>query len=192
MKLYKYNKNDIGIDEAGRGPFFGPVFAAAVIWGDAKDNELIQDSKKLSQKKRKLAYEWIKSNIKNYSIGMATVEEIDKLNILEATKLAMSRALEGLNYENNNILIDGCYWERKFNQKVESIIKGDTLYSNIAAASIIAKEAHDEYILELCNKDTSLNENYDIANNKGYGTKKHRLGIKNHGLTQHHRKSFKI
>jgi ribonuclease HII len=185
---------EIGIDEAGRGPLIGRVYAAAVIWDG--ESELINDSKKLTKKKRKNAFEWIKSNNKIiYGVGWADSEEIDKLNILQATKLAINRALENLNINLSNyrLLIDGIGWEKQFSiYNVSSIIKGDSTYYSIAAASIIAKEYHDEYIFELCNENSDLHEKYDLLNNMGYGTKKHINGIIKYGYTSFHRKTYKL
>lgn len=194
---YFNNENYIeaGLDEAGRGPLIGNVYAAAVIWDPlvVPPDGLITDSKKLSKKKRKLAFEWIKSNIKHYGIGFATNEEIDTINILEATKLAMDRALNNLNKTPTHLIIDGIGWEKKFtNYTIKSIIKGDSKYYSIAAASILAKEYHDEHILELCTNNISLIENYSLNTNMGYGSKKHIEGIKLHGYTNLHRKSFKL
>ena len=184
---------DIGIDEAGRGPLFGRVYAAAVIW-DGESN-LINDSKKLTKLKRNKAFDWIiNSNIK-YGIGWAEPNEVDEINILQATKIAIIRAIENLNIdlENYTLLIDGNGWEKQLNNyNVKSIIKGDMKYYSIAAASILAKEYHDTYIKELCNNDLDLNLKYDLLNNMGYGTKKHINGIKIHGLSEYHRKTFNI
>jgi len=187
------DKYDIGIDEAGRGPLLGRVYAGAVILNNSFiDNNLIKDSKKLTPKKRKLAYEWIINNT-IYSIGWAEYNEIDEINILQATKLAIDRALEKLDIDNNfNLLIDGTGWENKFNYSTQSIIKGDCKYYAIAAASIIAKESHDNYIKELCIQYPELHEKYDLLNNMGYGTKKHIEGIKKYGYCNFHRKSFKL
>ena len=199
MDLYKNNKNEIGVDEAGRGPFFGPVFAGAVIWGDAPDNELVKDSKKLSAKKRVIVKEWIESNVKAYGIGSCSSKEIDNLGSLNATHLAMERAIEQVKnkvkFDLNNIIIDGIGWEKRDFSKeftIESVVKGDAKYRNIAAASILAKEYHDKAIIEICEKNNDLNEKYDLLKNKGYGTKKHREGIAKHGLSSFHRHSFKI
>lgn len=196
-KYYLDHEFEIGVDEAGRGPLIGRVYAGAVIWGEL-DNSLINDSKKLSAKKRGVALEWIKDNVKAWGVGYAEPEEIDQINILEATKLAMSRAIENLitnfNLQNQNIslIIDGTGWEKKFtNHKVKSFIKGDSKFKSIAAASIIAKEYHDEYIKNLCTSHPELNEKYDLLSNMGYGTKKHLLGLEQHGNSSFHRKSFK-
>jgi len=204
MENFKENKNEIGIDEAGRGPFFGPVYAAAVIWGDAPDSELIKDSKKLSKKKRGEAAQWIKDNIKFSGIGYCSSQEIDEFGIVNATKIAMERAINNIEEkyllfnEKNTLLIDGIGWEKiEFNIKpkdfnIISIIKGDSKYRNIAAASILAKEAHDLHIDELCNNNEGFDQKYDLLSNKGYGTKKHIDGIKKHGLSEFHRHSFNI
>ena len=196
---YSNNEFEIGIDEAGRGPLIGRVYAGAVIWGNNTIiNPIIKDSKKLSKKKRAIALEWIKSNVKAWGIGYAEPDEIDKINILEATKLAMNRAIQNLitnfnlNPDNITLIIDGLGWENKFNYNVKSIVKGDSKYYSIAAASILAKEYHDNYIKELCNNDLDLNLKYDLLNNMGYGTKKHINGIKTYGLSQYHRKTFNI
>jgi ribonuclease HII len=191
--------NEIGIDEAGRGPLIGRVYAGAVIWGESTDNnKLIMDSKKLTPKKRKIALEWIYKNVKAWGVGWADHNEIDNINILEATKLAMERAIDDLknkyNYDKTKILllIDGTGWEKKFsNYNIKSIIKGDSTYLSIAAASIIAKEHHDAHINDLCLEYTDLNIKYDLINNKGYGTNKHIEGLKIHGISNFHRTTFK-
>lgn len=199
MQKKLFDDYEIGIDEAGRGPLIGRVYAGAVIWGqNTKDNELIIDSKKLSAKKRCEALKWIKSNVLAWGVGYAEPEEIDQINILEATKLAMDRAIENLKNKFNlnqpldKLIIDGIGWEKKFtNYQVKSVVKGDSKYLSIAAASIIAKEYHDEYIKQLCVENTDLHIKYDLENNMGYGTKKHLDGLNIHGNSQFHRKSFK-
>jgi ribonuclease HII len=200
MQKYKNNINEIGLDEAGRGPLIGRVYAGAVIWDNNKECDIINDSKKLTPKKRAAALEWIKNNIKYWGVGYADEKEIDKINILNATKLAMDRAIDDLITKYNNdynnsiscLLIDGTGWENKFkNYKVESIIKGDSLYYSIAAASIIAKEYHDMHIMELINDDPTLDEKYALSSNKGYPTVKHFDGIKKYGASIYHRKSFR-
>lgn len=198
--LKKYsNYYEIGIDEAGRGPLIGRVYAGAVIWGlNTNDCTLINDSKKLSAKKRALALKWIKSNVLAWGVGWAEPSEIDSINILNATKLAMNRAITNLkdsfiiSQPLNNLIIDGCGWDKYFTDyTVNSIVKGDSTYLSIAAASIIAKEYHDEYIKQLCIDNPTLNEKYGLENNMGYGTKKHMDGIKLYGNSQFHRKTFK-
>jgi ribonuclease HII len=190
MEIFKNDKYELSIDEAGRGPLFGPVVAGAIVWGDAPDSDLIKDSKKLSKKKRKEALKWIKENVKEYAVGIATSKEIDEINILEATKLAMKRAIEKIKNK-KELIIDGKGWDDCFNIPTESIIKGDNKYKNIAAASILAKETHDNLIRELC-ENNDFDEKYDLLKNMGYGTKNHLTGIKNYGYSEGHRKSFKI
>lgn len=201
MELFYFNKdntNDIiecGIDEAGRGPLIGNVYAAVVIWPPnlKPDENLIKDSKKLSSKKRKQSLEWIKKNIPYYSIGYATNYEIDNINILEATKLAMERAINNLPIKPTHYIIDGSGWEKKFNlNNIKSIVKGDSHYYSIAAASILAKEYHDEHIIDLCKINLDLNDKYNLESNMGYASKKHIEGIRNYGYCEYHRKSFKL
>ena len=186
----------IGIDEAGRGPLIGRVYAGAVIIDkdiDDNINNIITDSKKMSKKKRGIAYEYIINNLK-YGVGYSDEKEIDEINILQATIRAMERAIKDIvkkyNIKEYKLLIDGCYWEKYFNN-CESIIKGDLKVKEISAASIIAKESHDKHIIELCDKNPELNEKYDLLKNMGYGTKKHMEGIKEYGISEFHRKSFK-
>lgn len=202
LKHFYFNENEIGIDEAGRGPLLGRVYAGAVIWDPTKTCELINDSKKLTPKKRKLALQWIKENL-IWSYGYAEVEEIEKYNILNATKIAMERAIQkiiDLDDDNNHIntrdiVIDGTGWENKFSgiegiNNIKSIVKGDANYYSIACASIIAKEYHDKHILKLCDKCPELNTNYNISNNMGYPTKDHIEGINKYGITKYHRHTF--
>ena len=197
MLKYKNDINEIGIDEAGRGPLFGPVYAGAVIWDDKLDFDLINDSKKLTKKKRKIAFDWILENIKYWGVGYASEKEIDNINILNATKLAMNRAIINLkektdNLQIKNLIIDGTYWENyDFNYNVESIVKGDTKYYSIASASILAKEFHDKHIKDILNENQELNEKYDLEKNMGYGTKKHIEGLNKYGPSKYHRMTFK-
>lgn len=203
MRTFYIDKDEIGIDEAGRGPLIGRVYAAAVIWGDIEEKEIpnevkIYDSKKMTRIQRDTSYKWIIENVKCYGIGYSEPEEIDKINILQSTRISMKRAIEDLKNRYKNIqipsrlVIDGCRWEDKFeNFKTYSIVKGDSQFYSIAAASIIAKEEHDKHILKLCTQNNDLNEKYDLLNNMGYGTKKHIDGIKNHGPSKFHRISFK-
>lgn len=194
-KIFNKENIEIGLDEAGRGPLIGNVYAAAVIWSDDLNppEGLITDSKKLSSKKRKEALKWIKDNVKNYAVGYATNEEIDSINILEATKLAMQRAIDQLQVKTEYLIIDGVGWDKKFiNYKVTSFVKGDSKFYSIAAASILAKEYHDDHILELCNNDPTLIDKYYLDSNMGYASQKHIDGIKTYGYTKYHRNSFKL
>ena len=186
---------EVGLDEAGRGCLFGRVYAGAVIWNIDNDNIEIKDSKKISKKKREILCDWIKDNVYSWGVGWAESDEIDEINILEATKLAMTRAIDNLNNKCNidALIIDGLGWENKFNKYTTySLVKGDNKLYSIAAASIIAKVYHDEYIKELCNNSFELNEKYKLLNNMGYGTRDHILGIHNYGKSQYHRKTFRI
>ena len=201
MYHFKNNNMEIGLDEAGRGPLIGRVYAGAVIWNELDTpfvKEFIKDSKKLTPKKRPNALTGIKENIKYWGVGYADENEIDNINILNATVLAMERAISDLKnktiqetYDLTNLLIDGIGWEKKFkNYKVNSIVKGDSLYYSIAAASIIAKEYHDMHIKELIILDPCLDTKYGLSSNMGYPTKKHMEGLKIHGPSLYHRKSF--
>ncbi len=197
MLKFKNNIMEVGIDEAGRGPLIGRVYAGAVIWDNNLDTDLIIDSKKLTSKKRKIALEWIKNNIMYWGVGYADEKEIDKLNILNATKLAMDRAIEDikskLNKDITHLLIDGTGWEKKFkNYNIESIVKGDSKYYSIAAASIIAKEYHDMHINSMIQNEPELDVKYNLSSNMGYPTKKHFEGIKQYGITPYHRTSFNL
>ena len=174
-----------GIDEAGRGPLCGPVVAAAVILKKDDHIEGVNDSKKLSEKKRESLFETIKERAVAWSVGIVDEETIDNINILEATRLAMKKAVEGLKQKPDYALVDA---EKKVPIDVpySPIIKGDALSETIAAASIIAKVTRDHMIIEL---DKEYPE-YGFAKNKGYGTKEHTEAIKKYGLCKAHRKSF--
>jgi len=192
MKKHIISKNEVGLDESGRGTLFGRVYAGAVIWPENLECDLINDSKKLSRKKREKALEWIKENITHWSYGYADVNEIDEINILNASQLAMQRAVENLNILPDNLIIDGNRWtQRKIKGKeipFQCIVKGDSKVFSIAAASIIAKEYHDIHIREVCTED--MQEKYGLLNNMGYSTKQHMEAIKKYGITEYHRKSF--
>lgn len=174
-----------GIDEAGRGPLCGPVVAAAVILKKGDKIEGVNDSKKLSEKKREQVYEAIKERAAAWSVGIVDEKTIDEINILEATRLAMKKAVEGLSTKPEYALVDA---EKKVPIDVPytPIIKGDALSESIAAASIIAKVTRDRMIVEI---DKQYPE-YNFAKNKGYGTKEHTDAIKKYGLCPVHRRSF--
>ena len=190
----KFNSNVIGIDEVGRGPLAGPVVSCAFVFYDTlfSKNDLIyiQDSKKLNNKKKRFALKKIldlkKLNRINFSLGMANVLEIDKYNILEATKLSMQRAVKKLNHPPSQLIIDGNIDLNLDNNPSKSIIKGDQKSLTIAAASIIAKIHRDRYMKFLSYKFP----HYSWQSNAGYGTKKHIEAIYKEGITSHHRKSF--
>ncbi len=174
-----------GVDEAGRGPLAGPVFAAAVILPDGLDELGINDSKKLSEKKRDALFETIKEKAVAWSVASASEKEIDELNILNATFLAMKRAVEGLGITPDIALIDG---NRKAGTGIEEItlVKGDSKSISIAAASILAKVSRDRFLLELDEKYPE----YQFKKHKGYPTALHYEMLKTHGISPVHRLSF--
>ena len=182
---------NVGIDEAGRGSMFGPVVAAAVIWDPMITHNLLKDSKKLSKIQRKLMFDFVKTYCIDYGIGFASEIEIDEINILQATQLAMHRALENLNLEVDKIQVDGNYFKQWKNIPYECIIQGDSLCLNISAASILAKESRDSFIESLVEENNFLNI-YDLKNNMGYLTKNHKNAIKENGISSFHRKTFSL
>lgn len=175
-----------GVDEAGRGPLAGPVFAAAVILKKDAVIEDLDDSKKLSEKKRELLFDEIVNKALCYSIASASVQEIESINILNATLLAMSRAVKGLEITPEFVLVDGNMVPQGLEIPARAIIKGDSLSASIAAASILAKVSRDRYMLKL----DKLYPQYMFAQHKGYGTKLHVELIKQYGPSEIHRKSF--
>ena len=177
--------NVCGVDEAGRGPLCGPVVAAACILPAGLVLEGLNDSKKLSPKKRDLLFDAIRENAIAYSIAEASVEEIDELNILEATLLAMRRAIEGLSVKADFALIDGNV-DRDFPIPARAVIHGDAISPSIAAASILAKVTRDRQCIEL---DRAYPQ-YGIAKHKGYGTKVHMDALREYGPSPIHRKQF--
>ena len=180
------SKYIIGIDEVGRGPLAGPVVSAAVRLSKNFNITELNDSKKLSKSKREELYNLI-INTCEYQLGTSNVEEIDKLNILQATFLSMRRAINKFKLPSNyKILVDGPWSFDKANKNILPKIKGDSIYPSIAAASIIAKVYRDNLMLNLSKKYS----NYLWERNSGYGTKKHIEAIRLHGITKHHRKSF--
>lgn len=174
-----------GVDEAGRGPLAGDVYAAAVILPPDLVIEGINDSKKLSPKKREKLYDEIIEKAQAYCIATATVDEIEKLNILNADMLAMKRAVEGLGRAVDIVLVDGNK-APEISYKTLTVIKGDASSQSIAAASILAKVARDRYMLEL----DRLYPEYQFSKHKGYGTKLHYEMIKKYGISRVHRPSF--
>ena len=183
--MIKKNKT-AGVDEVGRGCLAGPVFSAAVILNKNFDITNIKDSKKIPFKRRILLSKYIKSN-SIYAIGVSTVEEIDKINILNASLLSMKRALYKLKYKPSIAYIDGIFSPKEINIKCKTFIKGDEKISCISAASIVAKTHRDLIMIKLSSKF----KNYGWEKNFGYGTKAHMNGLKKFGTTEHHRKSFK-
>ena len=174
-----------GIDEAGRGPLAGPVVACALILPRSSEILGVDDSKKISQKRRELLYDLIISEAIAVGIGNISHDIIDEINILRATHKAMAEALKCLNPQPQHVLVDG-YPAKGLSVPQTAIIKGDAKSYLIAAASIVAKVTRDRIMLEY----HELYPEYDFASNKGYGTKKHMIAIENHGLSPIHRKSF--
>lgn len=174
-----------GVDEAGRGPLAGPVCAAAVILPRHIDIPGLNDSKKLSDKRRREIFPIIKEQALAYGIGFASHEEIDEINILQATYLAMERALAQLKLSPELALIDGNR-AKDFGIPVRTVIKGDSLSANIAAASVLAKVTRDDWMLE----QAELYPEYGFEVHKGYGTKAHYEALSAHGPCPIHRKSF--
>ena len=204
--LEKYFNNDtneiqVGVDEAGRGTLVGPVCAAAVIWNNDIDDkilEYIKDSKKLTKEKRNKMRAYIEKNALAWEVEMCDHTVVDDINILNATYKAMHKALKKI-YDNNikfnRILVDG----NKFKPFLTNdgfiqhncIVKGDAKFIQIAAASILAKTHHDEYIEKICKDNPDLCK-YGLLKNQGYGTKEHRIAIKEYGFSNFHRKTFKV
>ena len=174
-----------GVDEVGRGSLIGPVYAAAVILNKSIKKKLLKDSKSLSKNKREFLAKYIKKN-SVWAVGKASVKEIEKMNILQASLLAMKRSIIKLKKKPKLVLIDGNKIPEIKNYKLKSIIKGDQKIASISAASIIAKVARDKMVSALGKKFRGYywNKNY------GYGTKQHLKAIKNLGITSHHRKTF--
>ena len=197
---------EAGLDEAGRGPLFGRVYSAAVILpqdSDFFDHSLMKDSKKFTNTNHLLTiYNYIKEHALDYSVAWSSAEEIDKYNIRTATYKTMHKAIDGLNIRPDLLLIDGNDFipyikvtneEDNFKSiPHDCVIKGDNTFASIAAASILAKVERDKYILDLCKKNPTFMERYQLHKNKGYGATAHINGIQKYGITEYHRKTFGI
>jgi ribonuclease HII len=177
---------EAGCDEAGRGCLAGPVYAAAVILPKGYKHPLLNDSKKIPEEAREELRLHIEHNALAYGVGFADPEEIDRHNILQATFIAMHRAIDQLKPQPESLLVDGNHFREYQNIPHTCIIKGDGRFKSIAAASILAKTYRDDFMKRLSTKYP----HYEWGNNKGYGTAGHLYGIKSFGLTSHHRKSF--
>ncbi|MBQ2398376.1 MAG: ribonuclease HII [Bacteroidales bacterium] len=190
LKPYFSNNKTIecGCDEAGRGCLAGPVVAAAVVLPPNFSHPLLNDSKKLTDKQRRQLRPIIEENAIAHSVAFVNNEEIDKINILQASFLAMNRAVEGLKQKPELLLIDGNRFNNKTDIAFECIVKGDSLYQSIAAASILAKTYRDDYMLNL-HKEFPF---YHWDKNMGYPTKQHRQAIIEKGISPFHRKSFNL
>ena len=174
-----------GVDEAGRGPLMGPVVAAAVILDELNPIKGLADSKKLTPLKREKLYDEIRAKALCFSVALATVEEIDTLNILQATMLAMKRAVEGLRLKPHKVLVDGNQLPI-LSMLSEAIVKGDALVPAISAASILAKVHRDRW----CTEFDLQYPQYGFAGHKGYGTAAHLAALREHGACPQHRRSF--
>ena len=185
---YFEGKIEAGCDEAGRGCLAGSVYAAAVILPKGYDNPLLNDSKQLTEKRRYALRDTIVRDAVAWAIGIVTPEEIDKINILNASFLAMHRALDQLTVRPEAILVDGNRFTPYHDVPYATIVKGDGKYQAIAAASILAKTFRDDYMDRLATEYPY----YDWQKNKGYPTRAHREGIRLHGITPYHRKSYNL
>jgi ribonuclease HII len=179
--------NEAGTDEAGRGCLAGPVTAAAVILPETFQNNILNDSKQLSASKREILRLILEQNALQFGVCHIFEKEIDKINILNASILAMHKSLDQINIKPSLILVDGNKFKPYNDIPYECIVKGDSKYMSIAAASILAKTYRDEHMLKL-HKEFPM---YNWAQNKGYPTKEHREAIRKYGITKYHRKSFK-
>lgn len=189
LKLqYKTNITEAGCDEAGRGALAGPVVAAAVILPADFSSKLINDSKQLSEKKRTLLRVLIEEEALAWAVAFVDNKEIDKINILNASYLAMHKAIDKLNIIPEHLIIDGNRFKKYKNIPHTCIVKGDAKYLSIAAASILAKTHRDEYMMQI-HEEFPL---YNWAKNKAYATKSHRAAIEKNGSCKYHRKSFKL
>ena len=185
---YYTGKVEAGCDEAGRGCLAGSVYAAAVIFPEGYENEELNDSKQLTDRRRKMLREIIERDAVAWAVGVVTPEEIDRINILNASILAMHRALDQLQVRPEAIIVDGNRFKPYQQLPHTTIVKGDGKYLSIAAASILAKTYRDDYMDKLAEEYPQ----YDWLSNKGYPTKKHREAIRQYGITPYHRKSFNM
>ena len=193
--ISKTNIIEVGLDEVARGCMFGRVYTAAVIWPEDYEedsNYVIKDSKKLSKKKREELYYYIINTALDWNVNYIENDEIDKINILQATMKSMHSNLDNLLIDVDHILVDGTNFNQYSNVPYTCVPKGDNKYYSIAAASILAKVEHDWYIEKLCKEQPELNDKYNLLSNMGYGTKTHMDNIKKYGSSEFHRKSFGI
>ncbi len=179
---------EAGCDEAGRGCLAGSVFAAAVIFPKNYTNKWLNDSKQLTEKQRYALRTQIETDALAWAVGVVSPEEIDNINILNASFLAMHRALDALTIRPEAVIVDGNRFKPYNHLPFKTIVKGDGKYLSIAAASVLAKTYRDDYMNDLA----TLYPQYDWKSNKGYPTVKHREAIKKHGITPYHRKSFRL
>ncbi|MES2774462.1 MAG: ribonuclease HII [Bacteroidota bacterium] len=188
QSFYDPHLTEAGIDEAGRGCYAGPVFAAAVILPKDFYHPLLNDSKQLDEAERYSLRPIIETSAIAFAVGQSCQQEIDRINILQATYKAMHQALDALHLRPELLLVDGNRFKPYRSVSHHCIIKGDGIYASIAAASILAKTYRDDFMKQL----HSQFPHYDWVNNKGYGTLKHRNAIEQYGICEYHRKSFNI
>lgn len=194
------NVIEVGLDEAGRGPCFGRLYTAAVIWPsddtDPRTSELVRDSKTIKPAHMQRAYEYVISRATEWHVTFAEADEVDQYGPLEADMRSLHRCLDLFNVRPEHILMDGNYFKPDYLWQGQlipctTVVAGDSKYYSIAAASIIAKWTRDQYIFELCDKYPELDQKYGLRSHKGYVTAKHKLGMSLYGITQYHRKSYK-
>lgn len=188
LPFFKEGVVEAGCDEAGRGCLAGHVFAAAVILPPDFRNELLNDSKQLNEKQRYELRCIIEKEAVDWAVGIVTYDEIDQINILNASILAMHRALDKLSVRPENIIVDGNKFKKYKDVPYQTIVKGDGKFMSIAAASILAKTYRDDYMKDI-DKEFPL---YNWKKNKGYPTKEHREAIRKYGISPYHRKSFNL
>ena len=181
-------KLEVGTDEAGRGCLAGPVVAAAVILPENFEHSFLNDSKQLTEKQRFELKPFIEEYAVSYAVGFVWQQEIDEINILNASILAMHQSIEQLSKQPEFIIVDGNKFKNYNSIPHQTIVKGDSKYLSIAAASVLAKTYRDEFMEKIHNEFPD----YNWKQNKGYPTKQHREAIRNHGITSHHRKSFRL
>jgi len=187
---------ECGVDDAGRGPLFGRVYTAAVVLDpEIEPHIYLFDSKKVTSKRRKLVRSWIEENAIAYAVSWRDEKRIDSINISRATIESMHESIRNIGLVPDLILVDGDYFKPYLHNcdtflNHKTIVNGDGLYASIAAASILAKEYHDQYIDELCIEHPYLDDKYALRQNKGYGTEYHRWALAKYGPTQYHRLSF--
>jgi ribonuclease HII len=182
---------NVGVDEAGKGCIFGPVYAAAVIWDDTIEHKYLKDSKKLSKNQKSIMYDFIIDNAIDYGIGYSTNQEIDCTNIHIANMNAMHRALDNITLDFDHIWVDGNVFTHYKDVDHTTIVSGDNIYKSIMAASILAKVSHDNDVCNIVSDNTELDV-YDICKNMGYGTNSHIEAVKKYGKSNYHRHSFKL
>lgn len=188
LPIYHQGKIEAGCDEAGRGCLAGSVYAAAVIFPEDYTNEALNDSKKLTAHKRYELRRQIEHDALAWAVGIVTPEEIDRINILNASILAMHRALDALSVRPQAVIVDGNRFKRYGSLPYQTIVKGDGKFLSIAAASILAKTYRDDYMHDLAREYPQ----YDWDGNKGYPTAKHRQAIRQYGSTPYHRRTFNL